>query len=107
MEFENDNGNDGQKAADESAGRSVSDVLTEEEEIRIWKREGYDDLPRSLTVPAVGKHLGVSRSKAYSMVKGGHDPSAVSWLAVHGHPLRVVQVDARADDATGSGVGRS
>jgi len=38
MEFENDKGNG--KAADESAGRSVSDVLTEEEEIRIWKREG-------------------------------------------------------------------
>lgn len=71
MEYENDNGNDEQKAADESAGRSVSDVLTEEEEIRIWKREGYDDLPRSLTVQAVGKYLGVSRSKAYSMVKEG------------------------------------
>ena len=31
MELENDNGNNEHKAADESAGRLVSDVLTEEE----------------------------------------------------------------------------
>ena len=71
MELENDNVHDGQNADDESAGRLASDALTEEEENRIWKREGYDDLPRSLTVATVGSYLGVSRSKAYKMVQEG------------------------------------
>lgn len=67
MKNETENSNDGQTVADES----VSEVLTEEEENRIWKREGYDDLPPCLTVPMVGKHLGVSRSAAYNLRKDG------------------------------------
>ena len=69
MEFENDN--EDQKAADESAGRSVSDVLTEEEEIRTWKREGFGELPMTLSVPDVGHYLGVSRSAAYKLREDG------------------------------------
>lgn len=71
MELENDNVHDGQNADDKSAGRLASDALTEEEENRIWKREGYDELPWSLTVPMVGRYLGVSKSKAYKMVEEG------------------------------------
>ena len=71
MKFESDDMGNGEKANDETVDRSASGGLTEEEEIRIWKREGYDELPWSLTVPTVGKYLGVSKSKAYKMVEEG------------------------------------
>jgi len=71
VEFQDDNKREGWKAVDESAGRSASEVLTEEEELRIWKQEGYDDLPWTMTLSVVDSYLGVSRSTAYNMRKDG------------------------------------
>ena len=48
-----------------------SDFELSDEEARIWELEGFDDLPRTMSVPVVGSHLGVSKSTAYNLCKAG------------------------------------
>jgi len=71
VKFQDDNEANDCEAAEQPDARSESAGLTPEEELRIWKREGFDDLPPTLSVPAAGKYIGVSRSKAYNMRKEG------------------------------------
>ncbi len=71
MNFQDDNHINCNEPAEQPAAWSESDALTPEEELRIWKREGFDGLPPTLSLSATGKYIGVSRSKAYAMRKEG------------------------------------
>lgn len=65
---------EGEKVGDEVAGEPVDRAAggaLDDEEMRIWKLEGYDDLPFTMSVPVVGRHLGVSKSTAYNLCKVG------------------------------------
>ena len=73
MKIQNGNGNgeDGSDLAIETgAERSVHGELSDEA-ARVWKLEGFGDLPLTMSVPVVGRHLGVSKSTAYNMCKAG------------------------------------
>jgi excisionase family DNA binding protein len=44
--------------------------LTPEEET-VWRLEGFDKLPPTVSVPVAAKFLGLSRSTGYSCVRDG------------------------------------
>lgn len=70
MNTERENENIGHHGLDGPSSGSPGAVLSDEE-MQVWKLEGFDDLPLTMSVPVVGKHLGVSKSTAYSMCKAG------------------------------------